>query len=101
MSATAARECAVKGCDRPTLAKGFCKAHYYRMKRGVDLRKPIQDGSAVLTTATRIPGEVNDLMHTIANKRGISTYTLLQEIILDWAEAQRPRPPTTKAASKK
>lgn len=32
--------CTVEGCDRPHLARGWCKLHYYRWRRRGDLSNP-------------------------------------------------------------
>ncbi len=34
--------CSEKGCDRPVLARGLCRAHYSRQLRGLDLAAPIR-----------------------------------------------------------
>ncbi|WP_312416705.1 hypothetical protein [Shinella sp.] len=41
-----AKICAVDGCGKPTFGKGFCRAHYGRLKRNGDplLRKRLKNG---------------------------------------------------------
>lgn len=41
------RECDVESCSRRMMAKGLCRAHYYRLQRSGDVRadEPIADGS--------------------------------------------------------
>ena len=36
-----ARTCSLLGCGRPHEAKGYCKLHYYRMKRGISPDLPV------------------------------------------------------------
>ena len=33
--------CVVAGCERPHCARGYCKVHYYRWRRGADLEAPV------------------------------------------------------------
>lgn len=34
--------CSVAGCKNKHISKGFCHAHYYRKKHGLDLKTPIK-----------------------------------------------------------
>lgn len=41
--------CAANGCDRPSLSKGYCSAHYSRVRQGNPLDRPIaQKGARVI-----------------------------------------------------
>ena len=42
------RICTVPDCDRPHVAKGYCRAHYYRVKRHGDPQAHIPIGQAKL-----------------------------------------------------
>jgi hypothetical protein len=42
MAADGVRTCSVEGCDRKHYVKGYCEAHYYRVKNGTSIETPIR-----------------------------------------------------------
>ena len=44
MARRAANTCTVTGCHRKHWAKGYCSAHYQRVRKGEDLNTPIEAG---------------------------------------------------------
>lgn len=51
--------CSVDGCDRPYLARGYCRRHYSRWYRHRDVSEPL-----------RIPGECGDWLRENSNYEG-------------------------------
>ena len=42
-------KCTIKNCQKPSLSKGLCNAHYLRMKKGREMTKPVRERNLTKT----------------------------------------------------
>jgi hypothetical protein len=42
-------KCTIENCQKPSLSKGFCNAHYLRMKKGREMTKPVRERNLTKT----------------------------------------------------
>jgi hypothetical protein len=83
----AAKACSVKGCGRPVKGKGLCSAHYFRQRRGVSLKGPVRPPPSEETpalVATKVAPDLKKALEVEAERRGISLYALVAEILENW-----------------
>ena len=69
--------CQVDGCDRKHQAKGYCKAHYNRLLRGVEVGTPIKHFSVPVGTVHSAPYGYRDVK--IFNGQWVSEHRHVME----------------------
>jgi len=42
-------KCTIENCQKPSLSKGLCNAHYLRMKKGQEMTKPVRERNPTKT----------------------------------------------------
>ena len=42
-------KCTIENCQKPSLSKGLCNAHYLRMKKGREMTKPVRERNPTKT----------------------------------------------------
>ena len=42
-------KCTIENCQKPSLSKGLCNAHYLRMKKGREMTKPVRERNTTKT----------------------------------------------------
>lgn len=77
--------CANPDCDKPVLAKGYCRTHYRRIQRGGNPDDTnLREKRVIEVSVARFRPEVAGLMFVEADKRGISPYEMLQVVAEEW-----------------
>lgn len=60
------RVCSVEGCNRVHRAKGYCTAHYTRVRTGRDMSKPVQRAKGARPSRVRVADVVTILEYNNA-----------------------------------
>lgn len=42
-------KCTIENCQKPSLSKGLCNAHYLRMRKGLEMTKPVRERNLTKT----------------------------------------------------
>ncbi len=82
-------KCSVDGCERKSLARGLCSAHYTQYNRGqllTDLKKAhgqIEDEPYVLLPGVRVSRRIKNLL----KQRGPTISQALRAVLEEWAKS--------------
>ncbi len=83
--------CCLPGCGRPLTAKGLCKSHYQKRRRGVvDWDKPVTFRTTDPTPARRLklPADVDRFISRRADASGVNAIALIREVLTNWVRDQ-------------
>lgn len=85
--ARSATVCNSPDCNRPILARGYCKHHYYRLIRGRNPDEPIREyGQDLIDLIIRRPPDRIAALDIEAEKLGVTRYEICRRVLDDWFE---------------
>lgn len=73
-------------CPLPNYAKGMCRVHYHRARKGRPMDRPPSEKGAVQLPIARVKPEVAAAVKDQAKRDGVSEYEFLRRVIYAWYE---------------
>lgn len=80
--------CSVKGCPRPSRAKGMCASHYRRASRGTPVEGPIREEGMDARYDLRLSSDLLAQLQAQAEAKGVELAALMRS---DLAAAAKRR----------